>query len=149
MSRRVLLPLRTWSGALLVCALFVCLSGLARPAMAMTMPMAMPAAVSAPMDAASHAAVGTAPGDGHVHAIDAAASAVAESAVDHSPRCPAAEKQCAAPEATLAQDGPAGQAPAVTPRAIACSPARLVAQPNAPPPAVAPPDLHRLCVSRT
>ncbi|WP_143674502.1 MULTISPECIES: hypothetical protein [Streptomyces] len=141
MSRRVLLPLRAWSGALLVCALFVCLTGLARPAMAMTMPMGM----SAPMDAASQSAVG-----GHVeHAEGAAASAVAESAVDHSPRCPAAEKQCAAPEATLAQDGPSGQAPAVTPRAIACSPARLVAQPNAPPPAVAPPDLHRLCVSRT
>jgi hypothetical protein len=135
MSRRVLLPLRRWSGALLVCALFVCLSGLARPAMAMPGPMQM----------APHPAVG-----GHAeHGGSAAASAVAESSPDHSPQCPAAEEQCAAPAATLAQDGPSGQVPAVAARATACSPALLMTQPNAPPPVVAPPDLHRLCVSRT
>lgn len=136
MSRRVLLPLRAWSGALLACALFVCLTGLTRPAMAMAMPQ--------PMEMSAHAvASGHAGQAGH-----AAASAVAESP-DHSPRCPTAEEQCEAPKATLAPDGASGQAPAVTPRAMACSPAPLMAQPNAPPSAVAPPDLHRLCVSRT
>ncbi|WP_351231367.1 hypothetical protein [Streptomyces sp. NPDC002133] len=87
---------------------------------------------------------------GHAkHAGHAAASLVAESSLDHNPHCPMAEKQCVAPQVTLAQDGPSGQAPTATPRAIACSSAALVAQPNAPPPTVAPPDLHRLCVSRT
>ncbi|WP_143608545.1 hypothetical protein [Streptomyces sp. CB03234] len=140
MSRRVLLPLRTWSGALLVCVLFVCLSGLARPAMAMPGPMNMHVAPhSVASGHAEHAE----------HGGQAAAPAVAESSPDHGPRCPAAEEQCAAPEATLAQDGPSGQAPAVPARSAACSAALMKAQPNAPPPVVAPPDLHWLCVSRT
>lgn len=138
MSRRVLLPLRTWSGALLVCTLFVCLSGLARPAMAMTMPMAEPGSMKMAPPAVSGGLSG-----------DASAPAVTESAPPHSPDCPVAEEQCDAPKVTLAQDGPAGQALALSPRAMGCASALLVAQPNAPPPATGPPDLHRLCVSRT
>lgn len=131
MSRRVLLPIRTWSGVLLVCALFACLSGLARPAMAMPGPTEM----------APRVAVGA-------HARHAVTPAVA-GVQDHGPRCPAAQEQCVAPKVTLAQDGQAGPVLALVPHAMACGHALLVAQPNAPPSAVAPPDLHRLCVSRT
>ncbi|MCP3821616.1 hypothetical protein NLX86_27050 [Streptomyces sp. A3M-1-3] len=133
MSPRALPPLRTWSGALLVCALFVCLSGLARPAMAMAMP--------GPMDVAPPVASGA-------HAEHAAASAMAEEP-DHSPHCPATHEQCVAPKATLAQDVPSGHVLAGASRATVCIPTLPVAQPNAPPPMAAPPDLHRLCVSRT
>ncbi|MBT2492913.1 hypothetical protein J7E96_31270 [Streptomyces sp. ISL-96] len=138
MSRRVLPPLRTWFGVLLVCALFVCLSGLARPTMAMSMPMAMPGS----MKTAPHAVADE-------RGSHASAPTVAESAPDPGPYCPSAEEQCAAPKATLAQDWPSGHVAAVSPRAVGCSPVLLVAQPGAPPPAVAPPDLHWLCVSRT
>jgi hypothetical protein len=133
MSRRLLLPLRTWSGVLLVCALFACLSGLARPAMSMSMP--------GPMEMAPRVAV-----DAHGgHAVTPAVAGVQ----DHGPRCPVAAEQCVAPKATLAQDGLAGPVLAPVPHAMACGNALLTAQPNAPPSAVAPPDLHRLCVSRT
>ncbi|MEU9716220.1 hypothetical protein ACIGFK_14200 [Streptomyces sp. NPDC085524] len=134
MSRRLLLPPRTWSGVLLVCALFACLSGLARPAMAM----------AGPMEMAPRVAVGAHAG----HAGDVVTPAVS-GAQDHGPRCPAAQEQCVAPKVTLAQDGQAGPVLALVPHAMACDPALLMAQPHAPPAAVAPPDLHRLCVSRT
>lgn len=121
---------------LLVCALFACLSGLARPAMAMAMP--------GPMEMAPRVAAGAPAGHaGHV------VTATVAGLQDHGLRCPAAEEQCVAPKATLAQDGQAGPVLALVPHVMACESALLVAQPNAPPSAVAPPDLHRLCVSRT
>lgn len=131
MSRRLLLPLRTWSGVLLVCALFACLSGLARPAMAMPGPMEMAPRIAV-----------------EAHAGHAVTPAVAGSQ-EHGPRCPVAAEQCVAPKATLAQDGPAAPVLAPVPHVMACGHGLLMAQPNAPPSAVAPPDLHRLCVSRT
>ncbi|MDJ0464591.1 hypothetical protein [Streptomyces sp. H27-C3] len=131
MSRRLLLPLRTWSGVLLVCALFACLSGLARPAMAMPGPMEMTPRVAV----AAHSG----------HAVTPAVAGTK----DHGPRCPMAAEQCVAPKATLAQDGPAGPVLAPVPHAMACGHALLMEQPNAPPRIVDPPDLHRLCVSRT
>ncbi|MCX5275324.1 MULTISPECIES: hypothetical protein [Streptomyces] len=132
MLRRLPLSLRAWPGVLLVCALFVCLSGLARPAMAVgtTMPGSMD--MSPQVTAVGHAG----------------ASVVARS-VDHSPGCPVAQEQCVAPKGVLAQDGPSGQVPAAESSPIDCSPSLLVAQPNAPPLPAEPPDLHRLCVSRT
>ncbi|MGP3947493.1 hypothetical protein [Streptomyces sp. 7N604] len=144
MSRRVLMPLRAWSGALLVCALVACLSGLAQPAMAMpssmaSMEMAAPAAVSARSSPAMHAEAA-----GHV-----TATPTATGSVEHGAHCPMVEKQCAAPKATLGHDVQPGPALTDLPTAMACSPAAVVAQPNAPPPALPPPDLHRLCVSRT
>ncbi|MFB7172297.1 hypothetical protein ACFCYM_15915 [Streptomyces sp. NPDC056254] len=128
MSRRLPLSLRTWSGVLLVCALFACLTGLARPAMAMPGPMEM----------SSHIVM-----SGH-----AAAPAAAESP-DHGPSCPMAAEQCVAPKGIVAQDGPAVPVLATVSHATPCSSDLLMTQPNAPPPAAAPPDLHRLCVSRT
>ncbi|MFD9407714.1 hypothetical protein ACFWBN_11945 [Streptomyces sp. NPDC059989] len=130
MSRRLPPSLRTWSGVLLVCAFFACLTGLARPAMAMAMP--------GPMEMSPHAAI-----SGHVAAPSAA------EAPDHGPRCPVAAEQCVAPQGILAQDGPAVPPLAAVPHATPCSPEPLMTRPNAPPPVVAPPDLHRLCVSRT
>ncbi|MCP3760690.1 hypothetical protein [Streptomyces sp. TBY4] len=132
MSRRLPLSLRTWSGVLLVCALFACLTGLARPAMAtaMTMP--------GPMGTSPYVAV-----RGHVEASAAVAPA------DHGPRCPVAEEQCVAPKGVLTQDGPTAPAPAIISHATDCSSRLPRPWPHAPPPAAAPPDLHRLCVSRT
>jgi hypothetical protein len=132
-SRRLLLPPRTWSGVLLVCALFACLTGLARPAMAMTM--------QTPMEMAPRIAADVAAG----RAMTPALTGVQ----DHGSRCPAAQEQCEAPKVTLAQDGQAAPVLVLVPYAMACDPALLVGRPNAPPPEVAPPDLYRLCVSRT
>ncbi|MFE1788725.1 hypothetical protein ACFW7J_10075 [Streptomyces sp. NPDC059525] len=131
MSRRLLLLTRTWSGVLLVCALFACLSGLARPAMAMPVSMDMAARIVAAAPAA--------------HAVTPTVAGVQA----HGPGCPAAQAQCVAPKVTLAQDGQAAPVLAPVPHAMACDPALRMAQPNAPPPAQAPPDLHQLCVSRT
>ncbi|MFZ3493061.1 hypothetical protein ACODT5_07485 [Streptomyces sp. 5.8] len=126
--------LRTWSGVLLVCALFACLTGLARPAMAMPMP--------GPMDTTPHVAV-------RLHVEASAAASAAASAPDHGPRCPVAQEQCVASKVVLTQGSPAAPAPAITSHATDC-PSRLPRPwPHAPPPAAAPPDLHRLCVSRT
>lgn len=128
MSRCLPLSLRMWSGVLLVCALFACLTGLARPAMAMPGPMEM----------SSHIVM-----SGH-----AAALAAAESP-DHGPSCPMAQEQCVAAKGILAQDSPAVPVLATVSHATDCAPELLMTQPNVPPPAAAPPDLHRLCVSRT
>ena len=127
---------RTWSEVLLVCALFACLTGLARPAMAMTMPGSMEMAPR--VAAGAHAR----------HAGDAVTPAGA-GAQDHGPRCPAAQEHCVAPKVTLAQDGRAAPVLSPVPHALACDPALRMARPNAPPSAHEPPDLHRLCVSRT
>ncbi|AJT63155.1 hypothetical protein T261_1469 [Streptomyces lydicus] len=131
MVRRLPLSLRTWSGALLVCALFVCLSGMMRPLMTMPEPMEMasPAAMAAGHPAPAPAVHGS---------------------PDHDPDCPMVDQRCGTLKATLAQDGPTGQVPVPTNAsdAMTCSPALLVARPHAPP-HMAPPDLHRLCVSRT
>ncbi|MDD9375670.1 hypothetical protein M8Z33_03060 [Streptomyces sp. ZAF1911] len=67
---------------------------------------------------------------------------------DRDPRCPSAAEHCASQKVVLAQDVSAGRTDALS-RPMAGSQSPLVAQPNAPPPAEAPPDLHRLCVSRT
>ncbi|MCX5404050.1 hypothetical protein OHA37_09150 [Streptomyces sp. NBC_00335] len=130
MLQRLPLSLRTWSGALLVCALFACLSGLARPAMAMAMPgpMDMPAQVMAV---------------GH-----AGAEIVAE-VPGHGSGCPVATEQCVAPKGVPAQDSPAAPVPMVESRLMSCAPALLAARPKAPPSSADPPDLYRLCVSRT
>lgn len=130
MLQRLPLSLRTWSGALLVCALFACLSGLARPTMAMAMPasMDMPAQVMAV---------------GH-----AGAATVAE-APGHGPGCPVVTEQCVAPKGVPAQDSPTAPVPVVESRPMSCTPALLAAQPHAPPSSADPPDLYRLCVSRT
>lgn len=140
MSRRVPHALRMLSGALLVCALVLCLSGLARSTMTMPGQMEM----TPPAPAGGHTR-----GQVLAGAAPLAAGPMAESP-DRSAQCPMAEQQCAAPKAVLAQDGPAAPALSDLPQAMAsCSPAAVVAQPNAPPPALPPPDLHRLCVSRT
>jgi hypothetical protein len=89
---------------------------------------------------------------GQMHAApagQAAATAMAADAASHGAHCPMVEKQCAAPKATLGHDVQPGPAPSGLPTAMACAPAAVVALPNAPPPAHPPPDLHRLCVSRT
>ncbi|MFI5520518.1 hypothetical protein [Streptomyces platensis] len=155
MLRRVLLPLRAWSGVLLVCAVVVCLSGLARPAMAMSMAMSMPE----PMVGMAHQQVGKGQGHERLFAeavpmstagVGSAAGTTAAKPSDPGGQCPMAEQHCAASKAAVAQDGPAGGSLfAELPRAMACSPAALASQPNAPPPALPPPDPQRLCVSRT
>ncbi|KPC65246.1 hypothetical protein ADL29_07740 [Streptomyces chattanoogensis] len=136
MVRRLPLSLRTWSGALLVCALFVCLSGMTRPLTAMPEPMEMASPAAEAAMAAGHPAPAPAPA---VHGSP-----------DHAPDCPMVDQRCGTLKATLAQDGPTGQVPvpANASDAMTCSPALLVARPHAPP-HMAPPDLQRLCVSRT
>lgn len=142
MTRRVPLPLRTWSGALLVCALLLCLAGLARPVMAM--PMAMPGPMGTMSSAPrADAVVERVPMGAAGHAVMAADSG------ERGPHCPMAEEPCASPKGTVAQAGQAAVGHGDVPQVVACSPAALVSQPNAPPPALRPPDLHRLCVSRT
>ncbi|MCX5009468.1 hypothetical protein OG765_00365 [Streptomyces sp. NBC_00555] len=132
MPRPLPLSLRAWSGVLLVCALFACLTGLARPAMAMEMPM------QGATDTTRHVAV-------RGHAEASAAVAV----TDHGPRCPVAQEQCVAPKGVLTQDGPTTPVLVIVPHATDGSPTLPRPWPHAPPPAAAPPDLHRLCVSRT
>ncbi|MET7714475.1 hypothetical protein [Streptomyces sp. NPDC005407] len=151
MLRRVLMPLRTWSGALLVCALMFCLAGLARPAVAMPSSMPPSMASMGSMDAAAPAGAGTHSfGVMHAEATgQVAATPMATGSVEQGTHCPMVEKQCAAPQATLGHDVQPGTAPTDLPTAMACFPAAMVAQPNAPPAPLAPPDLHRLCVSRT
>ncbi|MET8681955.1 hypothetical protein ABZW18_31345 [Streptomyces sp. NPDC004647] len=143
MTRGVPLPLRTWSGALLVCALLLCLSGLARPAMAMTMP--------GPMEemGASASVAGHAFGQMPVEAAGHATEPMVTDAAGRGPHCPMTQQQCEAPKAAVVQDGSAGSVPVDLPRGLPCNPAAEVSQLNAPPPALPPPDLHRLCVSRT
>lgn len=142
MTRRVPPALRTWSGALLVCALMLCLSGLARPAVAM--PMSMPASMgtmSAPAGAES-----TVPGQ---TSLGVAGQAVRAAEASYAgPHCPMAQQQCVSPKATIAQDSPTAPKLGGVPPSTACPRAVLVPQSNAPP-ALPPPDLHRLCVSRT
>ncbi|MEK2479150.1 hypothetical protein [Streptomyces noursei] len=130
MVRRVPLLSRTWSGALLVCALFVCLSGMTRPLMAMPEPMAMAAPAAMVV--------------GHSTATAQAVTGTS----DRDPDCPMAEQQCGTVKGTVAQDEPAEPVPATASGAATCAAVLLVARPHAPP-QVAPPDLHRLCVSRT
>ncbi|MGW6708972.1 hypothetical protein ACWGDE_29345 [Streptomyces sp. NPDC054956] len=158
MSRRLPPPLRTWSGALLVCALLLCLTGLARPAMARA--MAMPGSMDMGMDmdmgvtaAGGHSAGPAARGTGAVEPAavgTAVEDAAAVGTAGHSTDCPTPTEHCATARAVLAQGGPAGPAPLlallVTDRA---APAPPDAEPNAPPGTADPPDLHRLCVSRT
>ncbi|MBT2391591.1 hypothetical protein J7E87_19665 [Streptomyces sp. ISL-1] len=59
------------------------------------------------------------------------------------------QQQCVSPKATIAQDSPTAPKLGNVPPSTACLAAALVPQSNAPPPALPPPDLHRLCVSRT
>ncbi|MEV7611422.1 hypothetical protein [Streptomyces sp. NPDC089799] len=170
MLRRLPLPLRAWSGMLLACALFVCLSGAARQAGAlhaasaagwmrapMTSPMATAMAMVMP-DALPEAAVPTAPetatasGTPAASAVPAASAmptpAVTTARLHHG--CPDADP-CPAPKVLPVQDASGhAQPPAVTRPAGACGTATGAAWAHAPPPPVPdPPDLHRLCVSRT
>lgn len=144
MSRRVVMPLRAWSGALLVCALMFCLAGLARPA------MAMPASMTSVEMAAPGTVGGGSSGLTQSEAVgQTPAMAMASDAVEPGAHCPMAEKQCEAPKATLGPDAQPVPALTALPMGTPCSAAALMPLPNAPPPALPPPDLHRLCVSRT
>ncbi|MCY0950665.1 hypothetical protein [Streptomyces sp. H27-S2] len=134
MTRRLPPALRTWSGALLVCALMFCLTGLARSA------MAMPMAMTGPMGAVS-ATVGSDAPAGHV--------VMASDFSDSGPECPTSRQVCEAPKGTVVNDGPTAPVLDAAPDTATCPPAALVSQPNTPPRVLPPPDLHRLCVSRT
>ncbi|MFE2166967.1 hypothetical protein ACFXB3_18155 [Streptomyces sp. NPDC059447] len=127
MPRRQLLSLRAWTGALLACAVFVCLAGAARPAMAMDM--------SAPMAMARHTAGQEAPTVARVP--------------ERRPDCPAADHQCVAPKVTLGQEISPTHVPATASAVADRAPRARAAWPHAPPSTAGPPDLHRLCVSRT
>ncbi|MFJ8015771.1 hypothetical protein [Streptomyces sp. NPDC096339] len=141
MPRRLLLSLRAWTGALLACAVFVCLAGAARPAMAMPMSRSMP--MSSPVAMAD-----TAMARHTAYRAERQASAVAR-VPDRRPDCPAADHQCVAPKVTLGQDSAPTHVPAAVSAVADCAPRVRAAWPHAPPPAASPPDLHRLCVSRT
>lgn len=131
------MPLRAWSAALLLCALMFCLTGLARPTMAMSSSTA-PSASMASMEMAAPAQIGSdAPGP------------VRADAVEYGTQCPMAGTPCATQQATLSQQDQPSVAPTGLPTASPCFRAAGVAQPNAPPVELPPPDLHRLCVSRT
>lgn len=136
MPRRLLLSLRAWTGALLACAVFVCVAGAARPAMAMDMAMD----TAAPVAMADTVMVR--------HAAGERAPTVAR-VPDRHPDCPAADHECAAPGVTLGQDVSPTHVPAADSSAAGCAPRVRAAWPHAPPPTASPPDLHRLCVSRT
>ncbi|WP_461058485.1 hypothetical protein [Streptomyces pseudoechinosporeus] len=143
MCRGVQMPLRAWSGALLVCTLMLCLAGLARPAMAMpssmaSMEMAAPAAAGGHSSSAMQAEA----------AGQSAAMPMVSGSAQHGAHCPMVEQQCPSPQATLGHDVQPSPALSDVPVAAACSQA-AEAQPGASPPALPPPDLHRLCVSRT
>lgn len=131
------MPLRAWSAALLLCALMFCLAGLARPAMAMSSSTA-PAASMASMEMAAPTQVSSDP-----------LGTVRADAVEYGTQCPMAGTPCATQRATLVQQDQTSVAPTGLPTASPCFRAAGVAQPNAPPVAFPPPDLHRLCVSRT
>ncbi|GHE39079.1 hypothetical protein GCM10018771_19430 [Streptomyces cellulosae] len=126
---------RLWAGVLLACALTLCLSGIARPAMAVSGPMSQtqranePGPMAEDMDTAP--VVADSPGmGGHCPATSdhrsrtAAAPAVGDQAVPAS------------------VGGPLGDA--AVPRLWAARAGPPPAEPPAPPP-----DLHRICVLRT
>ncbi|MET9817332.1 MULTISPECIES: hypothetical protein [unclassified Streptomyces] len=150
MSRRVLLPLRAWSGALVVCALMFCLAGLARPAMAMSSSMGPMESMASMGMAAPAASSGDSSAPGRAEAVGQPTATQAAGARQYGEHCPMADQQCVAPNATVASSVQTGLALTGLPAGAACSAAAvLAAGPNAPPPALPPPDLHRLCVSRT
>ncbi|MFE1805856.1 hypothetical protein [Streptomyces sp. NPDC059533] len=134
MPRLPLLSLRAWTGALLACAVFLCVAGAARPAMAMDM--------RAPM-AKTMAQTPTAR-----HTAEEQGSTVAR-VPDRRPDCPAADHQCVAPKVTLGQEISPTHVPATASAAAEATPRARAAWPHAPPSTAGPPDLHRLCVSRT
>ncbi|MFD7324723.1 hypothetical protein ACFV9D_27130 [Streptomyces sp. NPDC059875] len=111
MSRRLPLSLRTWSGVLLVCALFACLTALARPAVSMPGPMGM---------------------SPHVAISGRAATPAAAELPGRGPGCPMAAEQRVAPQGIVAQDGSAIPVLAVASDATPCSSDILMTQPNAP-----------------
>ncbi|WP_327432910.1 hypothetical protein [Streptomyces sp. NBC_01236] len=123
---------RLWAGVLMVCALLLCLGGLARPAMAMPSGMEpMPTAASG--DASGGAGTATA------------------GRVDMDGTCPMGQQHCAKPSAAVpatAAAVPAALADAASPLPSAspwASQSRISPQAGPDPP----PDLHRLCVQRT
>ncbi|MET9953653.1 hypothetical protein ABZ135_19150 [Streptomyces sp. NPDC006339] len=132
------LPLRTWSGVLLVCALFACLTGLARPAMAMGMSMPMAAPMTEHMTPAAWHSASASPANKATAAVPPKA-----------PDCPVVDDQCVAPKGIPAQDGPSPAAPGASSSGASSSVPMGDSWPHAPPDVAAPPDLHRLCVSRT
>ncbi|MGA5215239.1 hypothetical protein ACPCAE_04060 [Streptomyces cinereoruber] len=138
MPSRPPLPLRTWSGVLMVCAVLACLTGLARPAMAMSMSMPMAAPMTEHMTpAAWHSA------------SESRETKVAAVVPPKEPDCPVVDDQCVAPKGTPAQDSPSPAAPVASSSGASSSVPEGDSWPHAPPEATAPPDLHRLCVSRT
>ncbi|MGK9464936.1 hypothetical protein ACSLFT_33610 (plasmid) [Streptomyces sp. G6] len=137
MISRAPLPLRLVSRVLMACALTLCLTGVARPATAMVM--------SAPMESMERMS-----GASDVALPTARAATVVDS-LSSEDSCPSSPDDCAQPP---------GTPPHGTPAAPACAdgqqePVAAVQPGNprsgVPPPveSVSPPDLHRLCVSRT
>lgn len=133
---RAPLSLRLVSGVLLALALTLCLTGVARPAMAMAMsaPMASMEQMTGAADAAEQT-VGT--------------GTVVNSAEDS---CPSSVDDCALPSGVPSHGSPAAQAaPACTdgpqtPVSVQSGGPRSGVPPPVEP--VSPPDLHQLCVSR-
>ncbi|MFE5480930.1 DUF6153 family protein [Streptomyces sp. NPDC056527] len=135
MMRRLPMTLRTWSGALLVCALLFCTGGLLRSA------MAMPAAMPSMTMAAAMETLGSA-------ADDPAEAAKGDSGAAGM-HCPMADSQCTAPQAVLVPNVQPLTDPLASPMAATCSSTAAKPWPHAPPSPPPPPDLHELCVSRT
>jgi hypothetical protein len=105
-------------------------------------------AMAGPMGASGGALAVGMPLSGHGAAAEAGPSVAAES-TGHGTHCPMTQQQCTAPKATAAPDTPVAPVLADLPLAVTCPAAATVVLPNAPPSALHPPDLHRLCVSRT
>lgn len=131
---RAPLSLRLVSGVLLACALTLCLTGVARPAMAMSAPMASMEQMA---------------GAGDAHQQTPGTETVVNSSEGS---CPSSVDDCARPSGVPPHGTPAAQAaPACadgsqTPVSVQSAGPRS----GVPPPveSVSPPDLHQLCVSR-
>ncbi|MEU0108410.1 hypothetical protein ABZ313_24035 [Streptomyces sp. NPDC006251] len=129
--------IRLWAGVLMLCALTLCLTGLARPAVAMSAPMGRASAEAQAMDAVRPGAEHTGP-----------AVAAADSS-DMGGHCPAVSDHRGRAAAVPSLDGPAAPAAADAPReATGTQLWQARAGPVAAGP-VLPPDLHRICVLRT
>ncbi|MDI2130157.1 hypothetical protein [Yinghuangia seranimata] len=144
MTRRELHQHRAWALVLMVCALVACVSGLARPSMAGSMPMAMPDTRTDLRSAESHASVVQVP-TGAPAAMEGMGAASADRGAEH---CPMVDKQCEVRATALVHGAGVASAVSTRPSGAACSADLPRPQANAPP-ATPPPDLHRLCVSRT
>ncbi|MFD3928310.1 hypothetical protein [Streptomyces sp. NPDC058614] len=131
MVSRVSSAFRLWSGVLLACALLLCLVGVARPAVAM--PSGMESMPASAMDCESGVAESMTVGP-------AAAEGVCPMGRDH-----CAQLSATLPAAAAAVPALAEVAPVILPDLLRAPRTGLPPQCGPDPP----PDLHRLCVSRT